>query len=217
MKYFKFIIILSLVVSSVNLHGYFFANEIENAFTPKPCEGCKNYDTLFLKQLIIDGAGFFIQSNSQYQLFLKEVEFSGIYGINQEAIKNALDNAVKNMELANDTYNKLVPAANQFEYNPPVLEALYHFDYPGYRDLNQLNPTIFQQVEQLLKSGDVRGCLQWFYNATNEIQERLKIIKSCADICIMPEIPECWRLNQLYMETQIFGQYTAEIFMNLKY
>jgi hypothetical protein len=218
MKYFKCIVIFILFVSIVNLHGYFFANEIDKAFIPpNPCEGCEDYSTFSLGQLIIDGASYFIQSNSQYQLFLKEVELSGIYGINQEAVTKALDNAITYMELATETYLLLVKTTNNLEYNQTVLAALNHFDYTGYRDLNHLNPAIFKKVGQLLKAGDVRGCYYRFYTATYDILERLRDIKSCVDNVIMPKIPDCWRLNQLYLETQLFGQYTAEIFMNLKY
>ena len=218
MKYFKFIVIFIIVVSIFNLHGYFVANETENAFLPpNPCEGCEDYSTSSLGQLIIDGAGFFIQSNSQYQLFLKEVELSGIYGINQEDVKKALDNAITYMELANETYLLLVKTANNLEYNQTVLAALNHFDYLRYRYLNHLNPTIFKQVEQLLKAGDVRGCYYRFYTATYSILEKLRVIKSGIDNVIMPKIPDCWRLNQLYLETQLFGQYTAEVFISLEY
>jgi len=218
MKYFKCTIIFILFVSIVNLHGYFFANETDKAFIPpNPCEGCKDYSTSSLGQLIIEAAGFFIQSNSQYQLFLKEVELSGIYGINQEAMTKALDNAITHMEMATETYLLLVKTTNNFEYNQTVLAALNHFDYTGYRDLNHLNTAIFKQVQQLLEAGDVRGSYYRFYTATEEILNRLRDIKNSMDTLKIPKIPECWRLNQLYQETQIFGQYTAEIFMNLKY
>lgn len=215
MKYFMFIVIFMFVVSIANLHGYFVANETENAFIPNPYDGCEDYSTSSLGQLIIDGAGFFIQSNSHYQLFLKEVELSGMYVINQEEVKRKLDNAITYMELANQTYHLLLKTANNLDYNQTVLSALNHFDYPGYRDLNHLNPAIFKQVEQLLKVGDVRGCYYRFYTSTNEMWERLKSIKTSVDICIMPEIPEYWRLNQLYLEMELFGQYTAEVFMNI--
>lgn len=218
MKYFKFIVMFILVVSIANLHGYFFANETGNAFIPpNPCEGCKNSSTFSLGQLIIDGAGFFIQSNSEYQLFLKEVELSGMYGINQEAMNEALDSAITYMELANETYHLLVNTANSLEYNQNVLSALSNFNYYEYLYVNRLNPAIFKQVSQLLKAGDVRGCYQRFYADTYDILVRLKIIKSSVDNASIPEIPDCWRVNQLYQETQLFGQYMAEIFMNLKY
>jgi hypothetical protein len=64
------------------------------------------------------------------------------------------------MELANETYYQILQVSNLLEYNPTVLEKLKYFDYADYQYANRLNPTIFKQVEQLLKPGDVRGCYQ---------------------------------------------------------
>jgi hypothetical protein len=141
---------------------------------------------------------------------------SDICGMNNEEMVNTIDNAIKHMELANETYNQILQVSNLLEYNPTVLEKLKYFDYANYQYVNCLNPTIFKQVEKFLKSGDVRGCYQRFYTATNEILDRLRSIKTSVDTLIMPEISGCWRLNQLYLETQLFGQYTAEVFMNIK-
>jgi len=202
--------VIFAAVLTINSYGYFVFNETENAFNPNPCEGCENYAATTLEQLIVVGAGYFIQSNSDYQLFLKTIEMSGIYGVNNEDMINTIDHAIKNMEMANETYYQIMLVSNLLEYNPTVLEKLKYFDYDYYRYSNRLNPTIFKQVEQLLKTGDVRGCYQRFYSATNEILYRLRSIKTSA------EISDCWRLNQLYMETQLFGQYTAEVFMNIR-
>jgi hypothetical protein len=201
---------------TLNLNGWFVLNDTEGAFNPNPCKDCKSYTSLALEQLIVTAASYFIQSNSDYQLFLKTIEMSDIYGINNEDMINTIDNAIKNMGLANETYYQILQVSSLMEYNPAVLEKLKYFDYDSYRYVNHLNPSIFQQVKQLLKPGDVRGCYQRFYNATNEILERLRNIKTSADTFIMPRISDCWRLNQLYMEIGLLGQYTAEVFMNIE-
>jgi hypothetical protein len=201
---------------TLNLNGLFVFNETENAFNPNPCEGCESYTAPALEQLIVIGAGYFIESNSDYQLFLKTIEMSGIYGVNNEDMINTIDHAIKNMELANETYYQILQVSSLMEYNPTVLEKLKYFDYDYYRYSNRLNPTIFKQVEQLLKTGNVRCCYQRFYTATNEILDRLRGIKTSVDTVIMPKIPDCWRLNQLYLEMELFGQYTAEVFMNIR-
>jgi hypothetical protein len=201
---------------TLNLNGLFVLNETEGAFTSNPCEDCLNYAAPGLEQLIITGAGYFIQSDSDYQLFLKTIEMAGIYGVNNEDLANKIDNAVKNMELANETYYQILQTSNLLEYNPTVLEKLKYFDYGFYQYVNRLNPAIFKQVERLLKAGDVRGCYQRFYTATNEILARLRGIKTRVDNVSLPKIPDCWRLNQLYLEMALFGQYTAEVFMDIR-
>ncbi len=205
-----------VAIITLNLNGYFAFNETENAFNPPPCAGCKNYAAIDLGQLLVTGAGYFIQSNSDYQLFLKTIEISDVYGMNNEDMVNSIENAIKNMELANETYYQILQVSNLLEYNPTVLEKIKNFDYDNYQYINRLNPAIFRQVKQLLKLGNVRGCYQRFYTATNEILERLRIIKNSTDTFIMPRISDCWRLNQIYMEMALFGQYAAEVCMNIK-
>jgi hypothetical protein len=201
---------------TLNLNGYFVLNETEGAFNPNPCKDCKSNTSLALEQLIVTAASYFIESNSDYQLFLKTIEMSDIYGINNEDMIKLIDNSIKNMELANETYYQILQLSTLLEYNPAVLEKLKYFDYDSYQYISRLNPAIFCQVKQLLKPGDVRGCYQRFYSATNEILERLRIIKNNTDTFIMPRISDCWRLNQLYMEMALFGQYTAEVFINIR-
>jgi hypothetical protein len=201
---------------TLNLNGYFVLNGTGGAYNSNSCEDCLNYAAPGLEQLIITGAAYFIQSNSDYQLFLKTIEMAGIYGVNNEDLANKIDSAVKNMELANETYYQILHMSNLLEYNPTVLEKLKYFDYGFYQYVNHLNPAIFKQVEKLLKTGNVRGCYQRFYTATNEILARLRGIKTSLENVSMPKIPECWRLNQLYLELALFGQYTAEVFMNIE-
>ena len=208
--------VIFAAVLTINSYGLFVLNETGGAFNPNPCEDCKDYAATGLEQLIVIGAGYFIQSNSDYQLFLKTIEMSDIYGINYEDMNNTIDNAIKQMEMANETYYQIILVSNLLEYNQAVLEKLKYFNYTYYQYVNRLNPTIFKQVEKFLKSGDVRGCYQKFYTATNEILHRLRGIQSSVETLTMPEIADCWRLNQLYLEIALFGQYTAEVFMNIE-
>lgn len=208
--------VIFVALLTINSYGYFVLNGTGGGFNPNSCEDCEGYTSSTLEQLIVIGAGYFIQSNSDYQLFLETIEMSDIYGVNNEEMINTIDNAIKKMEMANETYYQILLVSSLLEYNPTVLEKLKYFDYNNYEYVNRLNPVIFKQVEQLLKAGDVRGCYQKFYTATNEILERLRGIKASVDILIIPEIPDCWRLNQLYLEIALFGQYTAEVFMNTR-
>ena len=109
---------------TLNLNGLFVFNETEGAFNLNPCESCEDYAAPTLGQLIVTGAGYFIHSNSDYQLFLETVEMSGIYGMNNEDTANKIDHAIKNMEMANETYYRILQVSNLLEYNPTILEKL---------------------------------------------------------------------------------------------
>jgi hypothetical protein len=70
-------------------------------------------------------------------------------------------------------------------------------------------------VEKFLKNGDVRGAYLWFYNRTGDILEKLGAVKTSVDSNEFPELKKCWRLNQLIIESELFGQYLAEIFSEI--
>ncbi len=210
-------IFIFIFFTGIYVNGYFLFNTSDGAFNPNPGSSEMNeVSSNYLGQLVIEGAGFFLQSNSDYQLFLKKVELSGIVEVNTNEILEVLDKAVKNMELAKQTYEQLLQLTAALEYNPTARERLRDFDYSGYCKKNRLNRPVFRQVEKLLKAGDVRGCYQRCYNAVGVILDKLNDIKTVVESGNLPVIPACWRLNQLYLETGLFGQYASEVFMNLE-
>ncbi|HLP44991.1 MAG TPA: hypothetical protein VK469_03555 [Candidatus Kapabacteria bacterium] len=168
-----------------------------------------------LGQLVIDGAGYLLQSNSDFQCFLKKVELSAAYGVNYEELRSSLDKAIDNMTVANSLYYEIWQLSMTLEYNPDVLEKLRKFDYKGYQIKNGLNQTIFKVAAHLLKKGDVRGSYQVFYLGTEKILAGLKEIKSTIAANNIPVIADCWRFNQSLLELELYGQYVAEVFMNL--
>ncbi|MCP5102041.1 MAG: hypothetical protein GY950_01615, partial [bacterium] len=187
------------------------------AFTPDQCTDTENKSsTAGLGRLIVDGAAYFMQSTSDYKLFLKHIERSEFYGVNYPELLDIMDAVIQNMEWANAAYYELWQASKTLDYNKTVLEALSRFDYRGYGLKNNLNPSIFLRVEEFLKGGDVRGAYQKLYNDTGKILEKLKELKTSVQLSMIPQISKCWRLNQMYLELDLFGQYTAEVFIEMK-
>lgn len=216
MNKLKIATFIFIFLSGIYVYGYFVCNEPEIIFDQEPIEnGGENTQYTSLNRLVIDGAGYFLQSNSDYQLFLKKIELSAISRVSNREILVPLDNAIKSMELAKSSYYQIIQLANNLEYNLITQEKFRYFDYSGYQKDNNLNPVVFQQLEELLKTGDVRGCYQKFFTQIIEILERLGAIKTDVEAGNLPGIPECWRLNQMYLETELFGQYASEVFMNL--
>ena len=212
------ILILGLSLTTPYIYGYFAANESCSAFVPAQCSSGinKNLSTeTGLGQLIIDGAGYFLQSSSDFQFFLKKVELSAAYGINYEELGVSLDNAIKNLTMAKSIYFEICRLAVPLEYDSIVLKKLDDFDYNGYQNRNDLNTVIFGDVASLLKRGDVKGFYRVFYQGLEKILARLKDIKTTVAANQLPIIAACWRINQSYLELELYGQYVAEVFMNL--
>jgi len=208
------ILILSVLFFIPNLYGYFSNNRSCSAFMNQ-CEG-EGDKSPVLGQLIIEGASFFLQSNSDYQLFLKKIELSDIYGLNHVELQNIIDKVIENIEFTNLKYYEIWQTSKILDYDPTVLEKLSQFDYFSYQVNNNLNTSIFQQVTSLLKSGDIRCVYEKFYMETGEILNGLNLIKISIESNTIPEIAKCWRLNQLYLELALFGQYVSEVFFAIE-
>jgi len=208
---------LTLLASFSYQYGYIAANYSCKTFTNQ-CEdegGKSASGTLTLGHLIIDAAGFFLQSNSDYQAFLKKIELSDIYGLNYTELQTLINDSIENIEMANSIYYQVWQMSKEFDYDPTILESLIQFDYYGFMAEKNLNFGIFQKVANLLKIGNVRGVYEWLYDATSKILEKLKALKSYVEKGTFPEIQKCWRLNQIYLESELFGQYVSEVFFKI--
>jgi hypothetical protein len=214
MKFLKTltVFIFAVLLMVPNVYGFWSYNLSCQAFLDQCENGGLKIATLSLDQLIIDAAGFYIKSTSDYQLLLREIELSAIYGVDFSAFREHINKAIDNMELANATYFQIWQTSKNLQYAPITREKLRQFDYTTYQAANSLNSVIFRQVADLLKAGDVRGTYERAYNTTREILEGLKTLKISVNKKKLPKIPDCWRINQLYLEAELFGQYVSEVF-----
>ena len=211
MKTIKTIVIAIIFTSlSLNMYGFWVSNQGCRAF-PDQCgdEDGISTQSLSLGQLIIDAAGHFLQSNSDYQLVLKRIELS------ESGLIDSINQTIQGMTNANALYFDIWETSKTLDYDPIVLALLYKFDYYGYGMENNLNPSIFQQVEDLLKTGHVREVFKKHFEDSSKILEKLKEIKTKLEAGKTVDISDYWRLNQLYLDFALFGQYTSEVFVNL--
>lgn len=129
-----FILLVSLTTSYV--YGWLAFNESCNTFIPAQCNPGINKSLtsgVGLGQLIIDGGGYFLQANGDFQVFLAKVELSAAYGVNYEELRASLDKAIENMKMANSLYYEIWQLSLTLEYDPVVLGKLKVFDYMGYQ------------------------------------------------------------------------------------
>jgi hypothetical protein len=219
MKILKSLTIFTFAVLFVTANGYgFFSYNRSCEAFPGQCEEDEglNISTPPLGQLIIEAAGSFIKSTSDYQLLLREIELSGPNGPNFSLLQELVNNAIENMRMANSTYWQIWQTSEGLEYDLVVQEKLCQFNYPGYQAENNLNPVIFEKAANYLKNGDVRGTYRQAYIACSEILPALETLKNNIDKNKLPKLNACWRLNQLYLEAELFGQYVSEVFFALK-
>ena len=70
-------------------------------------------------------------------------------------------------------------------------------------------------METYLGTGDVRGIYHKILSDSQVIIDKLTVVKSVIDTGSLPETSDLWRLNQLYSDTQLLGQYAAEVFYDI--
>ncbi|NIM11172.1 MAG: hypothetical protein GTO45_04210, partial [Candidatus Aminicenantes bacterium] len=178
-------------------------------------EDGKRSSTPTIKILVIQGAGCFLKSHSDFQLFLNKIELAELNGADFIELQDILNAAINSMECANTTYFNLKNLAADTPYNQEVIEQLRTFDYDGFLEGKGLNAAVFSRVKGFLIKRDVTGAYESMFLDTVDLLDRLNQIKQDIDNNKIPDISKLWELNQEYSDTLFFGQYTAAIFFEI--
>lgn len=209
---FKFIMLVFVIIMiKTNVLALIWANESEGSVIPP--EGNKGTS---MRSFIINAAGDFLQSYSNMLTFLNKIERSELEGLNYVEIQSYLDSAIEYMTEVKTGYVEITHEADMSTYNQEVIYKLLIFDYNAYEKANALNHTIFIDVESYLKKGDVKGIYHKLLADVEGMLNILAIIKEKVDANIFPGISDLHRVNQYYSQSLLFGQYTAEVFIEIK-
>ena len=163
----------------------------------------------------MEAAGNFLQSHSAFLLFLTRIELSELNGLDYSELRQIIGNTIGYMENARANYTDLVERADNATYDQGITKTLMNFDYQSFSEQKSLNKQIFSEVKSYLDSGDTRGIYYKILSDTQLILAQLTVIKSAVDSRMFPAMSDLWRVNQIYAETLLFGQYTAEIFYDI--
>ena len=85
------------------------------------------------------GGGYFLESYAKTLTFMNKTELTALYGMNYQELQTLLNDALLNMELANQTYGSLHQIAANTPYNPVVIRALKDFNYHDFFSENHCN------------------------------------------------------------------------------
>lgn len=212
--------ILTLSLMSVFSYGWFVYNWpclLYDGQCPPENSNPSSIQSLSpsLGQLSIESAGFFLQSNSDFQAFLKKIELAEIYGVNDDELMELITSAIENMEMAHSIYYRVWQLSKSLKRNPVVLQKLAQFDYGLFIEEKRFIPSIFNEVENYLKKGNMPGAFEKIYNDTGEILQGMKNLKSIKESNSI-DIPLCWEVNQRLLESALFGQYISQVFSEIK-
>lgn len=169
-----------------------------------------------ISALVVEGAGHFLQSNSDFMLFLNRAEMSELNGVDFNELKATLDNAILNIENARDTYLLLKQKADGTPYNYGIIAELDSFNYEVFQREQDLVPSVFREVKAFLGDGQIRGVYGKILADTEEILAIANAIKASVDAEQFPELSTLWNLGHSCSRSLLFGQYVARVFYEVK-
>lgn len=212
------VVLLIFFTLSVNNYARVVANGTETAFdgSDQPDSSASFGRSSAIGTLIIEGAGYFLESQSEAALLLNRFEMSDLYGIDYTALGESVNKAIEGMQKANDSYAHLVLRASNTPYRQEVINRLKAFDYKAFQQREGLIKSIMDQTSAYLKTGDICGLYGKILGNTGEILEMLTVLKSDIDAQRFPSTNGMWRLNQKYAQSMLFGQYAAEVFGEIR-
>jgi hypothetical protein len=225
------ILLVCLVLAlPVNLSAFLCGNEGEKAYcggdpgNPCPLDTLKTsgssevYAGPTIRELIIEGGGYVLQSSSYINGFLNKIELSGLSttGPDYRRLQETLKAAIFYMEQARAAYLRLKTLAEATPYNQEVIYKLTSFEYDKFQKENRPFPYVFARVKDFLSSGDVTGVFNEFYRYTGQILDLMYSLGKEINAGIFPDISNVWSVNQAYAEFKLFGQYAAQVFYSIK-
>ncbi len=205
--------------SLIMINNYCFPWVWLNGATSGYNEGTKPpgiQSNLSMEILLIEGAGYFLQTQGKVQTLLNKVEWQDIKYIDYIELNQLVKGALINIKNARLAFEELIKVAEATPYNIEVIGKLTRFDYDTFLKENGLNPFIFSAVRDYLEKGDITSTFKYLYERLKEIEKLLLIIRESTIESSLPELTILWRLNERCAETALFGSYIARIFKSTK-
>jgi len=202
--------VLLIFLFSISLKSLVVGNHGEKAFNEGNAnskQGCSR-----IKTMIIMGGGHFLNSHSNFQTLLSKVELAELKGMNYGEMQEILSDVVSNIDCAHTFYNEFKNLAAVTPYDRAVIRRLKGFDYRNFRKKQPVNGVLFSKVENLLRKGRVTQLYRKMAVEMEKISILLHGIKKSLDNHQSPNIETLWKINQLYADCYLSGQYAAMIF-----
>ncbi|MCK4761764.1 MAG: hypothetical protein KAW12_06150 [Candidatus Aminicenantes bacterium] len=204
-----------VLAGSTSVFAYIMGNDAPVAFN-SPLKSAESGSAMTLEQYVVSGAGYYLDSYSDFVLLLNRVELwdSKTYGFNELQI--LVDGALTKMKNAGQTYSGLVETADATLYNEIAVAKLESLDYKAFRVAKGLNSEIFDEVEADLSKGNIRAIFHRLKSDVENISVKLNLLKEEIEANKFPSIPLLWEINSQYAQTLLYGQYAAQVFNSIK-
>jgi hypothetical protein len=165
-----------------------------------------------IENLVVEGAGHYLNANKQIQELLTLVEWQDLRGMDFNELRQTVDSALYHINRAEEIYRQLIRRARVTPYKESVVARLKTFDYSSFMQQNGLNAAVFKEVESYLVNGDITGIYKQTHSRFLDIIDLLNKVKEETAVDKMPHLSIYWKLNETCAEVSLFGSYTARVF-----
>jgi hypothetical protein len=200
------LLVLIIIFLNLNVFSRIIANRGEEGYND---DGEKIAP---IKSMIVEGASNYLTAYSDYLLFLNQVELSGENNPGYDEMQTLLNRCLEKLQKAKTAYLSINQTTVNTPYNLEMIYRLIFFNYDLFQWERGLNPNIFKEVKKYLSTGNVNGIFDRLLSASETLILKVTALKDTADACKFPDLYTIWRVNQLFSETLLFGQYAAEVF-----
>ena len=205
-----------LILLHVNLSVLTYCNDSYSAFLEIEKKQ-KNTGVGTIKKYLEVGTGYFLESYSDFILFLNKIEIGELGSLDYNELKMILDKAIRKMEDTKNIYYKLKQKAEHTPYNPKVINELLAFNYGKFQIKNHLLEPVYNNVKCYLCSGKIR---EMYGERISQIERILRIanmIKTKIEAKVLPEASVFHDLNEACSQSLLFGQYASGVFQDIIY
>jgi hypothetical protein len=204
-------ILFALIILSLDFNSYsmIIANRGEAGYDD---DGDK---VAPIQSMIVEGASNYLTAYSDYMLFLNQVELSGENNPGYDDMQTLLNRCLEKLQSARTAYLSINQTTVNTPYNLEMIYRLIFFNYDLFQWERGLNPNIFKEVKKYLSTGNVDGIFNRLLSATETLILKVTALKDTVHAYKFPDLYTIWRVNQLFSETLLFGQYAAEVFQEI--
>jgi hypothetical protein len=212
------LVTFTAVIFAVNAYPFIFANGAGGGYGGNGDEGSTGIQSVDYQSIeyYIQAAGtYYLEANSNIQTILKLVEQQEIRGVNYFEMQMVVNRALYYMQMAKQTYWKLILEAEATPYNETALAKLRDFDYESFMEKNSFNPVLFDLVRQYLQNGDITGMFKRTYADVSVMIDLLVNIRDTVSQYRLPSISLFRQLNERQALASVFGSYAARVFSEI--
>lgn len=196
------ILTAAIFLFSCLAHAFVTLNDVYCAFT----EGSEKP---IIEENIVEGAKYFLQSQSTVSLILYEYEKSAQSPLEYTNCLEHVEKAIKELNTSKEKYTNAADIGKRIGYIQQKVGWFKAFDYEIFVSVNKLNNEVAGKVKNYLYNCDIVGLYQRNNQYIEEILETLILIKSDLLESKRPDVKLIWKLLQQYSETALFGNYAT--------